>query len=228
MNQAARHPPRWACALLASLGLGAWAPAAAHCGPNENCVYAPCHHGPGDPECQASTNGAKLTGKIQQPEIKAAVGEIIVPKVPQLNLPVGGGAKAPPNLPAPPGKLDVRAQTGKSLPFPPNLPPSAIARDVAPQVYADTFTAAREIDNQRAMEELRKKHPKLAGSSWLNERRTLKLGETFKELERINSRAQQAKEALGDDPRYQGQRQALEKAAGLLQTFGSGDAARTR
>lgn len=196
----------------------------AHCGPNDNCVHAPCHHGQDTPECKAATGGERLSTRIQQPEVREAVREIVIPKVPQLNLPVGGSAKPPPNAPAPLGKLDVRAAPpGPSKPFPPSLPPSAIAQQVVPQVYSAALTATREIENQRAMEELRKNNPKLAGSAWLQEQRQLKLGEIFKELERVNSYAQQAKQQLPADGRHDTVRDSLERASSLLQAFGSGE-----
>lgn len=206
---------------------GAWPVAAeAHCGPNDVCVDAPCHHGPNTPECLAATGAAKITSKIAEPAIKEEVREIIIPKVPQLNLPVGGETKPPPNAPAALGKIDTRLPPlTDPRPLPPELPASTIARDVAPQIYAGTFAATREIDNARAIEALQKNHPRLANSAYLTERRQIKMGEVFELLKRIDARAQKAVELLGDDSRYQSQRDALDRASLLLQSFGSGEPA---
>lgn len=199
--------------------------ASAHCGPNEQCHYDPDHHGPNTPEAQAARGAAAITSKIAEPAVKEVVRELIIPKIPQLNLPVGGEAKPPPNAPAPLGKIDIRgASPGDLRPFPAGLPASAIARDVVPQVYADIFAATREIDNARALEELQKKNPRLANSAYLTEHRQIKMGEAFEQLKRIDARAQQAIGGLGDDSRYQSLRDSLSRASGLLQSFGSGDA----
>jgi hypothetical protein len=203
--------------------------AGAHCGPNERqCVYSPCHHGPGTPECQAATGAARITSRIAEPAVREEVREIVIPKVPQLDLPVGPGAR-PPNAPAPLGRIDTRVPPlSDPRPLPAALPASAIARDVAPQVYAGAFAASREIDNARALEKLQKSHPRLAGSAYLTERREVKLGDIFEQLKRVDARAQQAIGGLAGDDRYRDQRDSLSRASRLLQSFGSGDAAADR
>ena len=212
-----------AAALAAAMPLAA----GAHCGANEECVDAPCHHGPNTPECRAATGAAKITSRIAEPAVQEAVREIIIPKVPQLNLPVGGETKPPANSPASLGKIDLRLPPlTDPRPLPPGLPASAIARDVAPQIYAGTFAATREIDNARALEALQKNNPRLANSAYLTGRRQIKMGEVFELLKRIDARAQTAIETLGSDSRYQSERDSLDRASQLLQSFGSGDPAR--
>lgn len=221
------HSPAAAAALAAACW---WGPALAHCGPNEECRDDPCHHGPNE-YCRQSMGGAKAAVRIQAPEVQEAVRELIIPKVPQLNIPLGGaqrppGAPRPASLPAPPGQVDQRLPAAiDPKPLPPGLPPSAIARDVAPQVYAGTIAVTREIDHQRALEDLRKKDPRLANGSWLGERRQIRLGEAYRQLERIDARARQAVDGLGAEPRYEDLRDSLSRASRLLQSFGSGDPA---
>lgn len=204
-------------------------PVFAHCGANEKCIDDPCHHGADNDMCRQATGGARAAARIQAPEVKQAVQEVIIPKVPQLNLPVGGaprpaGAPRPPSLPAPPGQVDARAPAVvDARPLPPRLPPSVIARDVVPQVYGGAIAVAREIDHQRALDELRQKDPRLANSAWLAERRQIKLGEAYRQLERIDARARGAIEGLGPEPRYDDLRDSLGRASRLLQSFGSGD-----
>ena len=214
-----------AAALCASLAAFFSLGARAHCGANEECVYSPCHHGANTPECQAATGAAKITSKIAEPAVQEAVREIIIPKVPQLKLPVSGAAK-PDNAPAPLGKIDIRvAPLTDPRPLPPGLPASVIARDVVPQIYAGTLATTREIDNARALEALQKNNPRLANSAWLNERRQIKMGEAFEQLKRIDSRARQAKDLLGDNRQYQDMSDSLRGASALLQSFGSGELA---
>jgi hypothetical protein len=209
-------------AIAASFGM--LSTAAAHCGANDECVYAPCHHGPNAPECQAATGAAKITARIAEPAVREEVREIIIPKVPQLNLPVGAGAKVPASAPSSPGRIDPRSlPPGAALPSSVNLPPSAIARDVAPQVFSGTLAAMREIDNARALEKLQKNNPRLANSNYLRERRQKQLGEVFEQLKLIDKRAKKAVDGLGTDERYDDLRGSLSRAAALLESFGSGD-----
>jgi len=221
------HP--WLPLAAALLAACCWpAPALAHCGPNEVCSDQPCHHGPDTDSCRQATGGARAAARIQSPEVQQAVREIIIPKVPQLNLPVGGAAKnpgapRPANLPAPPGQVAPRPGTAAAPAEPPRLPPSAIVREVAPQLFSEALTVTREIDHHRALDELRRKDPRLADSAWLAERRQIKLGEAFRQLERIDARARQAKDALPEERRYGDLRDALGRASQLLQSFGSGD-----
>ena len=204
------------CAALAAFfSLGAHA----HCGANEECVYSPCHHGANSPECQAATGAAKITSKIAEPAVQEAVREIIIPKVPQLKLPVSGAAK-PDNAPAPLGKIDTNiAPLIDPRPLPPGLPASAIAHDVVPQIYAGTLAVTREIDNARALEALQKNNPRLANSAWLNEHRQIKMGEAFEQLQRIDKRARQAKDLVDGDSRYLDMSESLRNASALLQSF---------
>ena len=215
-----------AAALAATLAQDA----GAHCGPNDtNCEYAPCHHGPNAPECLAATGAAKITSRIAEPAVKEEVREIIIPKLPQLSLPVDADSTRPPNAPAQLGKVDVRVPPlTDPHPLPPGLPASVIARDVAPQIYAATFAATREIDNSRALETLQKNNPRLANSAYLSERRQIKMGETFEQLKRIDTRARQAIGGLQGSNLYPDLRDSLSRASLLLQSFGSGDASRSR
>lgn len=199
----------------------------AHCGPNEQCRYDPFHHGPDTPEAQTARNAAAMTSRIAEPAVKEAVRELVIPKVPQLNLPLGGAAKPPANAPAPLGKTEVRevspSPPGNARPLPPALQASAIAREVAPKVYTEIFAASREIDNARALEALQKKDPRLANSAYLTERRQIKLGETFEQLKRIDARAQQAINGLEKENRRPDLRDSLSRASLLIQSLGSGD-----
>ena len=219
-------PKSMTLAIAAALAAAIPLASGAHCGANEQCVDAPCHHGPNTPECLAATGAAKITSRIAQAAVKEEVREIIIPKVPQLNLPLGGATKPPANAPASLGKIDMRLPPlTDPRPLPPGLPASAIARDVAPQIYAGTFAATREIDNARALEALQKSIPRLAHSAYLTERRQIKMGEVFELLQRIDARARNAIEILGNDDRYQSQRDSLDRASLLLQSFGSGEPA---
>ena len=216
-------------AVAAALGAALPLAASAHCGPNDVCVDAPCHHGPNTPECLAAAGAARITSRIAEPAVREEVREIIIPKVPQLNLPVGGETRPPANAPAPLGKIDIRVPPlTDPRPLPPRLPASVIVHDVAPQIYAGTFAATREIDNARALDALQKNNPRLANSVYLRERRRIKMGETFEQLKRIDARAQQAVGGLQNINRYEDLRDSLSKASLLLQSFGSGDAPASR
>lgn len=206
----------WLLMLAAVLATVASLPVRAHCGANDQCVYSPCHHGPSDPDCIASKSAGSLTANVAKPEVKETMQEIVIPKVPQLNLPVGGGAR-PRNAPAPLGKIEAAPASARE-PIP-QLPASAIARDVVPQVYAGTLAATREIDNARALEKLQRENPRLAGSSYLTEHRESKLKETFKRLQDYHAQTQEALNVLKDDPTSLDLRNTLGRANGLLQVL---------
>jgi hypothetical protein len=203
-------------------------PALAHCGVNELCVTDDCHHGPDTETCRQSRGGARAAAQITAPEIRQAVQEIVIPKVPQLNLPVGAPRPAsdgkpaahPANLPAPPGQVDPKmAAAHDTLPFPPGLPPSAIARDVAPQVFAGVLAATRDIDHARALGELAKNDPRLAQSIWLSERRHATLGLAYRQAQRLKAQAAQIESRIGDDPRYGPLSDALSRTSAALELF---------
>lgn len=219
-------------AALAALVPLIWSTASlAHCSAGETCVSAPCHHGP-TPECQESQGGGRVADRITTPEVAAAMSEVIIPKVPQLNLPVGNapkpapGARRPSNLPAPAGQAAPLVPPARDPgPLPPALAPSAIARDVAPQVFTGIISVTRDIEHERALDDLRKKDPRLAASTWLSDHHTAKLGSAYKQLENLNRRSLEVQEKLGPAGAYEDLRESLSRASKAMQVFGSGDPA---
>lgn len=217
-------------ALAAAVAASTWAAASfAHCGAGEKCVSDPCHHGP-TPECQQWQGGGRAIERIDSPQVAAALNEVVIPKVPQLNLPLGNTPKSPPGTPRSP-KLPVPAgQTAPlvppahdSGPLPPALPPSAIARDAAPQVFTGIISVTRDIEHERALDEVRKKDPRLAGSNWLSDHHTIKLGDTFKQLQNLDRRSTEVQQKLGPQGRYDDLRESLSRASKAMQVFGNGD-----
>lgn len=220
----------FAPAAAAALAIWCWSTAAlAHCSAGETCVSAPCHHGP-TPECLQSQGGGRVAERVQSPEVLLAMKEVIIPKVPQFDLPLGNAAKPgpapkrPPKLPAPAGQPQAHVPPGQDTrPLPPELPPSAIARDEAPQVFTGIISATRDIEHERALDDLRKKDPRLADSQWLADHRTVKLGEAYKQLERIDERTHAYIEQIDPAGPYRDLRESLSRAAKTLQVFGAGE-----
>lgn len=217
---------------LAALVPLIWSTASlAHCSAGEQCVSLPCHHGP-TPECQQWQGGGRVAERITSPEVAAAMSEIIIPKVPQLNLPLGtagkptAAARRPSNLPAPAGQGALLVPPARDPgPLPPALAPSAIARDVAPQVFSGIISVTRDIEHERALDDLRKKDPRLAQSTWLSDHHAGKLGSTYKQLENLNRRSLEVQDKLGQAGAYEDLRESLSRASKAIQIFGSGDPA---
>ncbi len=218
-------PAAAAAALLA----WCWSSAAlAHCGAGETCVASPCHHGP-TPECLQSQGGGRVAERIASPQVQEAVKEVIIPKVPQFNLPINPpktapGGKRPANLPAPAGEAPAQVPLAHDTrALPPALPPSAIAREAAPQVFTGIISVTRDIEHERALDDLRKKDPRLADSQWLTDHRTVKLGESYKELERIDKATHGYIEHIDPAGPYSDLRESLSRASKTLQMFGAGE-----
>jgi hypothetical protein len=220
---------------LAAASACLWGTAAlAHCGAGERCEPSPCHHGP-TPECVQSQGGGRVAERIQSPEVAQAVKEVIIPKVPQLTLPVGNGGKPapgkprPPNLPAPAGEVPALLPPAHDpRPLPPSLPPSAIARDVAPQVFTGIISVTRDIEHERALDDVRKKDPRLADSTWLTGHRIGALGDAYKQLENLDGKSQEVVKRLGPSGGYTDTIDSLRRASQALQVFGSGDQAKEK
>jgi hypothetical protein len=182
-----------------------------------------------------SQGGGRVAERIESPEVKQAVREVIIPKVPQFNLPLGNapkpapGAKRPPNLPAPAGQAPAQVPlTQDTRPLPPALPPSAIAREGAPQVFSAIISVTRDIEHDRALDDLRKKDPRLADSQWLTDHRIGKLGEAYKELKHIDERTNAYIEHIDPAGPYSDLRESLSRASRTLQIFGAGDPAKEK
>jgi hypothetical protein len=218
--------------LVAAFVAWAWSTASlAHCSAGDKCVASPCHHGP-TPECLESQGGGRVAERITSPEVALAVNEVIIPKVPQLNLPVGGnkpgsGTRRSSNVLPPAGEPAALVPPARDpAPLPPSLPPSVIARDAAPQVFTGIISVTRDIEHERALDELRKKDPRLANSSWLTDHHTVKLGDAFKQLQNLDRRSAEVQGKLGPEGPYGDLREALSRASKAMQVFGSGDPAR--
>lgn len=203
-------------------------PALAGCGADARCGKDACQGSADSPPCQQSMAGLAAAARVQAPEMQQAVQELILPRVPQLNLPEGGkaarrGARLPTNLPASPGQ--VAPQLPSSIdprPLPTGLPPANAARELAPQVFAGALAVTRELDHQRALNDLRRSDPRLADSAWLRERVQLKAGEAFRQLQRVEQSSQAVLKMLPDEARYADLRDGLARTAQALKFVGSG------
>jgi hypothetical protein len=218
----------FAALLLAAAG---WAqPALAQCGPSDAlCGTAACQAGTETEGCRESMAGLSAAARAQSPELQQAVQDVILPRVPQRNLPeiartaTRRPVARPTNLPARPGL--VEPQLPASLdprPLPAGLPPANVARELAPQVFAGAIAVTRELDHQRALDELRRSDPRLADSAWLRERIEARAGQAYRQLQRVEQGAQAVRKMLPDEPRYGDLRDSLGRTAQALKFVGSG------
>jgi len=224
-------PNRIAWASLAAIVVAAagWTQAVlAHCGPNDSrCIYDPCHGGAETAPCAQAMAGARLLSRIQAPEVQQAVEEVILPRVPQMNLPEGAKTsqrvvRRLPNLTVPPGMVEPRLPASiDPRPLPAGLPPANVARELAPQVFSGAITVAREIDHLRAVNELRRSDPRLADSAWLRERVQAKGAEAFRQLQLLDQRSEAVLQMLPQEPRYAELRDSLERTAQAMRAIGN-------
>jgi hypothetical protein len=224
--------PHAALAVLTALVLGAacWTPPVrAACGLTDiRCAPDPCQAGPDSAPCQEGRAGLGAAARVQAPEVQQAMQELVLPKVPQLNVPEGGKAagrtvRRPTNLPAPPGKVEPHLPASiDPRVLPSSLPPENVARELAPQVFSGAIAVARELDHQRALDELRRSDPRLADSAWLRERIQSRAGEAFRQLQRVEKGAQDVRKMLPEEPRHADLRDTLNRTAQALSFVGSG------
>jgi hypothetical protein len=211
------------------LAAGGWSGVAlAHCGSSDSrCSFDPCHAGPGTASCKEAAAGARAIARIPSPETGQVLQELILPRVPQWNLPEVGKAvrrvaRRPANLPAPPGLQEQRLPASiDPRPLPSGLPPASVARELAPQVFSGAMALTRELDHQRAIEELRRTEPQLAESAWLRERMQRKAGEAFRQLQRVDQRSQAVLKMLPEEPGYAELRDSLARTTRALQSIGA-------
>ena len=224
-------PRLTACASLAAIALAAacWTGAVlAHCGPNDSrCMYDPCHGGADSAPCAQAMAGTRLLSRIQAPELQQAVEEVILPKVPQMNLPEGAKAsqrvvRRPANLTVPPGMVEPRLPASiDPRPLPAGLPLANVARELAPQVFSGALMVTREIDHLRAVNDLRRSDPRLAESAWLRERVQARGAEAFRQLQVLDQRTQAVLQMLPQDPRYAELRDSLARTAQAMRAIGN-------
>jgi hypothetical protein len=224
--------PHAALAVLTALVLGAacWTPPArAACGLTDiRCAADPCQSGPDSAPCQEGRAGLGAAARVQAPETQQAMQELVLPKVPQLNLPEGGKAtqrnvRRPANLPAPPGQVEPHLPASIDPRVPASsLPPENVARELAPQVFAGALAVTRELDHQRALNDLRLSDPRLADSAWMRERVQSRAGEAFRQLQRVEQRSQAVLKMLPEDARYADLRDALARTSRALRFVGNG------
>lgn len=220
-----------ASASLAAIVVGAacWTGVVlAHCGPNDDrCIYDPCHGGADSAPCRQAMAGARLFSGIQAPELQQAVEEVILPKVPQMNLPEGAKAsqravRRLPNLTVPPGMIEPRLPASiDPRPLPVGLPPANVARELAPQVFSGALMLTRDIDHLRAVNDLRRSDPRLADSAWLRERVQSKGAEAFRQLQVLDQRTQSVLQMLPQEPRYAELRDSLARTAQAMRAIGN-------
>jgi hypothetical protein len=225
--------PHAARTVLAALVLGAacWTPPSlAQCGLTDaRCGNDACQAGADTAPCQDSRAGLAAAARVQSPEMQQAVQELILPRVPQRNLPEVARTATrrpvarPTNLPAPPGRVEPQLPVSidpRALPA--GLPAANVARELAPQVFSGAIAVARELDHQRALDELRRSDPRLADSAWLRERIQSRAGEAFRQLQRVEKGAQDVRKMLPEEPRHADLRDTLNRTAQALSFVGSG------
>jgi hypothetical protein len=233
VNPFAIHRPHAAFATLAALVLGAacWTPPVlAQCGLADiRCSNDPCQAGPETAPCQESMAGLAAAVRAQSPEMQQAVQELVLPRVPQLNLPEVAKStsrrpvRRPANLPVPPGQVEPQLPASiDPRPLPAGVPAANAARELAPPVFAGAIAVTRELDHQRALAELRRSDPRLADSAWLRERIQARAGEAFRQLQRVEQRSQAVRKLLPDEPRYAELRESLDRTGQALKFVGSG------
>jgi hypothetical protein len=233
VKHAALRKPRAARTVLAALVVVAacWMPIAlAQCGTGDaRCGIVACQAGSDTAACQDGMAGLSAAARAQSPELQQAVQDVILPRVPQRNLPeiartaTRRPVARPTNLPASAGH--VEPQLPASLdprPLPTGLPAANVARELAPQVFAGAIAVTRELDHQRALDELRRSDPRLADSAWLRERIEARAGEAWRQLQRVEQGAQAVRKMLQDEPRYGELRDSLGRTAQALKFVGSG------